>query len=103
MAYQIRYMLEVNWIGDGAGPMSVATAQGMILGQLGINGLTPVTATGQPTGVQAVPGGDSPTIGNFSTALYGSSSAPSGGMALDLYNAINSNLTQIQGFSTGGG
>lgn len=104
MAYQIRYQLFVNWIGDGSGPVSVASAQGIMLGNLGINGLTPLSgAPGQPAGVQQVPGGDAPVIANFATALTGSASAPTGGMALDLYNAINTNLTQIQGFATGGG
>jgi hypothetical protein len=106
MAYQIEYQLKVSWIPDGAGPVSVPSAQMLLLGQISMGGLTVTAggpAPGQPQGYQQVPGADAPTIANFATALNGATSAPAGGMALDLYNSINTNLTRIQGFATGGG
>ena len=108
MAYQIRYALEVVWIPDGAGPMSIASAQKLKLGTLEFAGLTtnnPQNLTaGQPTGYIAVPGGDAPSQANFRTALQGTSGAPTaGGMTADLDAAIATNLARIQGFATGGG
>ena len=51
-----------------------------------------------------VPGGDSPTLGNFNTALTGAAGTPAAGsMAADLNTQINAALAQIQGFSSGGG
>jgi hypothetical protein len=78
----------------------------LLLGQISMGGLTVEAggpAPGQPQGYQAVPGGDTPTLANFASALTGSTSVPAGGMALDLYNAISENLARIQGFATGGG
>lgn len=104
MAYVIQYQLKVAWVPDGAGPLSQPSAQMMLLGQIALQGLTIATPPStQPTGSQQVPGGDAPTQGNFNTALNGSAGTPTGGMALDLANAIAANLTQIQGFATGGG
>jgi hypothetical protein len=103
MSYQVRYQITVEYIGVGQGPMSVPAQQMLLLGQLAITGLTPAPRTGGPTGVQQVPGGESPTQANFNTAINGSSSTASGGLALDIENAIAANLGQIQGFATGGG
>lgn len=104
MAYIIRYVAVVDWIGDGVGSMSVPSAQQLQLGSLPLFGAGFAQAPGQPIGFQVVPGGDSPTIGNFNTALAGSSSTPTNpSMAYDLYTAVNANLARIQGFSTGGG
>ena len=91
MAYRLRYQVSVDWVGDGAGPgfgfVSTAQTKGFTQQQ-----------------VVVVPGGDSPTIGNFNTALTGSSSTPAAGsMGADLNTQINAALAQIQGFSTGGG
>ena len=108
MAYLIRYALEVVYVPDGAGAMSVPSAQKMKLGSLEFAGLTvqnpqnPIT--GQPTGYIQVPGGNAPSQANFRTALQGTSGAPSAnGMTADLDTAIATNLAQIQGFATGGG
>ena len=108
MAYQIRYEIEVVWIPDGAGPMSVPSAQKLRLGQIAFSGLTPGVAGApggsQPTGFIQVPGGDTPTQGNFNTALNGAAGTPTApSMANDLSAAIAANLAQIQGFATGGG
>jgi hypothetical protein len=104
--YLIRYALEICWVPDGAGPMSVASAQKLKLGTLDFADLTtriPATA-GQPTGYIQVPGGNTPTQANFNTALAGAAGTPTApSMATDLAVAIASNLTRIQGFATGGG
>ena len=106
MAYMIRYALNIEWIPDGAGPVSFPSAQKIKLGTLEFADLTtrvPATA-GQPTGFILVPGGDTPSQANFRTALQGSSGAPTaGGMTADLDAAIAANLARIQGFATGGG
>lgn len=89
MAYVISYTLNVQWVGDGVGAMSVPSAQ--------------VKTFTQSSRV-LVPGADAPTLANFNTALTGSSSTPSSpSMAADLNAQINTALAQIQGFATGGG
>ena len=95
--YIIRYALEVCWVGDGTGPLSVPSAQKLRGGTLDMAGLTlAAVPAGQPTGTQPVPGGDSPSQSNFNTAISA--------MATDLENNfIAPNLTRIQAFSTGGG
>jgi hypothetical protein len=107
MAYRISYMMTVDFVPDGAGPLSVPSAQRLILGQIVMQGLTvnnpTISNPGQPQGYQAVTGGDSPQQSDFNTALNGSSATPAGGMALDLSNAIAADLARIQGFATGGG
>lgn len=107
MAYQIRYRVDVVWIPDGAGPMSVISAQKLQLGTVDFAGLTVQNPTisnpGQPTSYQAVTGGDAPAQSDFNNALTGSTATPTGGLALDIANAIAANLARIQGFATGGG
>ena len=97
MSYQIRYQMDVVWIPDGAGPMSIPSAQRLQLGSMNFSGLTVQNpqnlTTGQPTGYQQVPGGDAPSQGNFDTALES--------MEDDLSTAIAANLTRIQAFATG--
>ena len=101
MAYQIRYQLIVDYVPAGSGPMTVPSMQSMILGQPAVQGIGLVAGPSaggspvQPTGHQAVPGGEAPTQGNFNTAISA--------MLTDLENCIASNLAQIQGFATGGG
>jgi hypothetical protein len=107
MAYQVRYCLEVVWIPDGAGPVSMASAQKLRLGTIDFAGLTvqnpTISTPGQPTSYQVVTGGDAPAQSDFNNALTGSTATPTGGAALDLANAIAANLVRIQGFATGGG
>lgn len=81
MAYGLKYQMEVVWIPDGAGPMTVPDAQKMRL---------------QQTTIVQVPGGDAPTQANFNSAITGA-------MTTDLETQIGNNLTQIQGWATGGG
>lgn len=81
MAYGLRYSLDVVWIPDGAGAMTVPDAQRKKFVQAAI--------------VQ-VPGGDTPSAANFNTAI-------SGAMVTDLEAQVLANLGQLQGFATGGG
>ncbi len=108
MAYMIRYALEIVFVPDGAGPMSIPSAQKLKLGTLEYAGLTVVNpqnlTVGQPTGFIMVPGANAPSQANFRSALQGTSGAPSaGGMTADLDAAIATNLARIQTFATGGG
>lgn len=87
--YQLRYTLNVDWVGDGAGAMSVPSAQ---------------TKGFSQSARVLVPGGDAPTQANFNTALSGAAGTPAAGsMANDLSTQIAAALAQIQGFATGGG
>lgn len=81
MAYGLRYSLDVVWIPDGAGAMTVPDAQRKKFSQ---------------TTIVAVPGGDAPTAANFNTAITGA-------MTTDLEAQVLASLTQIQGWATGGG
>lgn len=87
MAYVIGYDVRVSWVPDGAGAMSVPSAQSKKFSQ---------------TSYVQVPGGDAPTIGNFNSALTGAAGTPAGGAALDMSTQINAALAQIQAWSTGG-
>lgn len=89
MSYGIRYSLQVCWIPDGAGAMSVPSAQA--------EGFT------QTGAFLIVPGGDSPTQGNFNTAISGASATPTApSMSNDLAAQIAAALAKIQAWSTGG-
>ena len=81
MAYVIKYNLEVAWLPDGTGPMTIPDAQRIRFQQV-----TPVL----------VPGADAPTAANFNTAI-------TGGMTTDLEAQVAAAIGQIQGFATGGG
>ena len=88
MAYGLRYALEVVWIPDGAGPMTVPDAQRLKMVQ---------------SSIVQVPGGDSPSQANFNTAIgVTSGNVIAGSMAADLETQVGVNLTRIQGWSTGG-
>lgn len=95
MSFRLKYQVVVEYIGNGSGPVSVPSQQIITLGQLGLDGIGLQTYAGQPIGYQQVPGGNSPTQGNFDTATTA--------MATDISTAIAANLTQIQAFATGGG
>lgn len=89
MAYRLRYTVNVDWIADGAGPMEVSAAQ-----TIGFSATVPVAF---------VPGADAPTIGNFNTALSGSSATPTApSLSNDISTQIAAKLAQIQAFATGG-
>ncbi len=81
MALQIRYSMSVCFVPDGAGPMSVPSAQ--------------VKTVTQST-VIVVPGGNSPTSANITTACNSA--------ATDAAAQFNTaaNLAQIDAFGSGG-
>ena len=81
MAYILKYTLNVEWLPDGAGPMTIPDAQKIKFVQASL---------------VLVPGADAPTAANFNTAI-------SGAMVTDLEAQVLANLGQIQGFATGGG
>jgi hypothetical protein len=80
MPYGLRYTLDVVYIPIGAGPMTVPDAQRLKMVQ---------------SSIVPVPGGETPTAANFNTGI-------TGGMTTDLEAQVLANLTQIQGFATGG-
>lgn len=89
MAYGIRYSMSVVFIPDGAGPMSVPDQQRKLFVQ---------------SSIVQVPGGDAPTAANFNTAIgVTSGNVIANSMASDLQAQVLANLTQLQGFATGGG
>lgn len=81
MAYGLKYTMSVVYIGDGSGPMSVPDAQVMKFTQ---------------SSIVQVPGGNAPSASNFNSAI-------TGGMTTDLEAQVLANLSQLQGFATGGG
>jgi hypothetical protein len=88
MAYGLRYQLEIDWIPDGASPMTVPSAQKLRL---------------QQTGIVQVPGGDSPSAANFNTAIgVTSGNVITNSMASDLQAQVLAALTRLQAWSTGG-
>ena len=94
MAFAIRYQLDIVWVPDGAGPMTMATGAGPGLGTSGMGNAQALTFyQGAPV---IVPGGDSPNQSNFNTAIGTT-------MAADLEAQVAANLSRIQAFATGGG
>ena len=82
--YVMTGKMNISWVGDGAGPMSVASAQ------------TLQAEVSYPLGnVVQVPGGDAPSTGNVSTACTS--------VATAIAALLNANIAQIQGFASGGG
>lgn len=90
MAYQLYASnggVTLAWVPDGAGPMSMPSAQKITAaGYPGSNFQSPLVVT--------VPGGDSPTTGNITTACNS--------LATALATYFNASIGQIQGWSTGG-
>ena len=116
MAYKLNYFVSVEYVPNGAGPMTQAAMQTYRMlaqpSQTG-PGQTPLSnpSGGWPVGPGPVgimvPGGDAPTLANFQTALTGTAGAPAGGstasLAGDINAQISANLGRILGFATGGG
>lgn len=89
MAYIIRAIrIDVCWVPDGAGPMEVASAQSAAV-------TTDFGGSPGMGGPVVVPGGDSPTGANLTTAAAT--------LGTNLGAALNSPLmlARIQGWSTG--
>jgi hypothetical protein len=95
--FGLRYRVDVVFIGDGQGGMEVANSQVLSFFPSSNNPLG--LSLGNPGNAQAaapVPGGASPTLANFTTALN------------DLATDIEAQLTpaviaRIQAFATGSG
>jgi hypothetical protein len=83
--YKIRWEATVFWVPDGAGAMSVNSAQS----------LTQTTKFGANGGAVSVPGADAPTTANITTACAT--------VGANIAAALNANIGEIQGFATGGG
>lgn len=100
MAYILQYNVSVRWQGDGVGP-NLSGAQVLTLGNQGVTQGAPAAIAPNPlnsgfVGAQAVPGGDSPTGGNFGTA------ATAAGADISAALQTTQVLAIIQGFATGG-
>lgn len=94
MSYQLRAQVYIDYIGVGTGPMATPSAQTILLGQQALQGIG-LTAGNNTVAVVPVPGGEAPSQSNFNTAIST--------LGTELQTAVANNLTQIQGFATGGG
>jgi hypothetical protein len=100
MSYRVTYQVNVDWVGDGQGPMSGNTAASV--GMAAAGGAQRKTVfNGTPSGQMS----KTFLAADVATLLTGSSSVPTGGLALDIYNQLIAAavLAQIQNFSTGTG
>jgi hypothetical protein len=77
MAYVVKFSYAIYWVGDGVGNSPQPAAQVLKL-----------------FGSEPVPGGDSPSSSNLNTVGVT--------IGVDIGAGLNANITQIQGFSTGG-
>ncbi len=84
MAYVIDWEARIKWVGDGCGPMAVASAQQLL-----------VSTLLQPSQAVQVPGGDAPSTANITTACTT--------VGTNMATLLNASISQIQGFATGGG
>lgn len=84
MSYRLNWTATIAWVGDGAGPMEVVSAQVLTVNQNSTSG----------GGSVVVPGANAPSTANVVTAC-----ATAG---VNMAAALNVNIGQIQGFATGG-
>jgi len=100
MAYRLRLYCDFDWVGDGTGSAGLGLLQSNNPGTGGstVGGIAGAAGCAQTLRLQQaeqIPGGDSPTAGNFSTALTNG--------ATDLNAQITAAiLAQMQAWSTGG-
>ncbi len=87
--YVLTGSVTISWLPDGAGPMTVPSAQALKVLCDYIPAQTAIAAA--PI---AVPGGDAPSTSNLNTAAVAFGAAIS--------TLLQANVTQIQGFATGG-
>ena len=94
MSFRIDYSVTVTFVGDGMGPMELPGSPAISFFGSGL-GAAPLGIPGQ--GGQLVPGGNTPTAANFTTALNS--------MAADIAAqiAVPATLARVQAFATGGG
>ena len=90
--FRLRYYVDVDWVGDGTG----GTGQGQLQANNPVAGAVGMAQTMRFQGGQYVPGGDTPSGANFTTATTA--------MGTDISNQINvaAILAQIQAWATGG-
>lgn len=89
MAYAIRYTLEVTWLPDGSGPMTIPDAQKKRF---------------QQTSIVAVAGGDSLTQANLNNAMGATAgNTVANSMLSDLQTQTAAALAQMQAWNAGGG
>ena len=96
MSYRVRAEFYIDYVGDGVGPMEVPGSPTIkLLTQF--SGGTAPPLQGPIAASTIVPGGNTPTQGNFNTAFTA--------VATDMQNQLSANgsalLTRIQGFATG--
>lgn len=91
MAYSITCLVNISYVPDGAGPVSIPSMQTFTVA-LG-SGPWGTPGTGVYDGIQ-VPGGNAPSTGNVSTACTN--------MATAVATQLNANIGTIQGWATGG-
>ena len=106
MAYRIRVRVDYDWCPDGAGGALLGQQQADNPGIAGTGAGTVAAAqTASDIDAEVVPGGDSPTSGNFQTAL--NNAAATLYTRLTTANSVpgftsGTLLAQVQAFSTGG-
>ena len=94
MAYVIRAQADIMWQPDGSGPLSWSGNAQKLTVTVDFNP-TAASTLNFSSGLISVPGGDAPTTGNISTACTALGAA--------IAALFNANITQIQGFASGGG
>ena len=85
MPFIIKWRAQVCWLGDGIGPINQNAQMAQLSNELGAN-----------SGYVVVPGGDSPTGANLTTAMT------TCGTNMGTAANVAGTLATIQGFSTGG-
>ena len=89
MSYRVTYQVNVDWVGDGMGPMS--------------NNTSPALPQGGRGGAQTKE--FSNKLGGIMTKTFtsGDITTLTNGMAADMVTQMTASQAQIQGFATGGG
>jgi hypothetical protein len=114
LAYKLRLTVDVDWVPDGGGTAFLGINQSNNPGynsQLG-PGAAGMAQTAELMIAEAVPGGDSPTLANFLTALQnaandlagtpvGTNPVPIFSQPGALYGQTGTPLSIIQGFASG--
>lgn len=105
MAYRIRVTVDYDWVPDGSGMATLGVAQSNDpgYGATATAGAVGAAQTLRDEVAESVPGGDSPTSANFTTALNNAatdlaSRLSTAGAAM---NSAATPLSIIQGWSTG--
>lgn len=118
MAYRLTYQVNCDWWGPGTNVMNGASWPGAMtatgtsavgpgpgIGMSSAGGAQRKVFFNGTSGGQNVNPSSPLAATDIALMLTGVSSAPTGGLALDIYNQMIStnNLAQLQGFASGGG